>query len=221
MGATGNFNLCTAACHFQFFTPARGFDLPAFGHFCFAGHGLQARLQGPIGLNKCINRAVGFLLNGQHRALQQSQPLWIQILFRQPFGTGLGYRIQQLTGGMIGIHEEALITQCHLQQRQFQAIDQCISNTGFAQIALQLVDKHHQQIEGVMVGLRQRHPMPLQLARLCQQDLPVFIHRIGTDIAGAHPLQPSQHVVMLQELADALVTRTRAQLAKQAATLIQ
>jgi len=158
--------------HFQLLAAARGLDLAAFAHFILARGRLQAALQCMVGRNEGVVAGVRVLVHGPDRALQQAQPLRIEVVLAQPARAGQRDRIQQHARRVRAIDEEAVVAQGQLQQRQFQALDQCLARTAAAQFALQLGQEQAEQFEAIAVGLGERHAVPVHLPRLRQQRLP-------------------------------------------------
>ena len=64
---------------------------------------------------------------GTNRALQQAEPLWVEVVFAQPARACQRNRIKQHSRWVGGIGEEAVIAQGQLQQRKLQAFDQDLS----------------------------------------------------------------------------------------------
>ena len=93
-----------------------------------------ARCRGSGRPRRRSRRRLGVLLHGGDRPLQQAQPLQVDVVLGQPTGAAERHRIQQHPPRMSGIHEEAMVAQGELQQRQAQAFDQGLAVAALAQL---------------------------------------------------------------------------------------
>ena len=173
------------AGRFELLAPTRGIDMAALRHFRFPGLGLQVAGQVAQDLFEHLGVVLEFGQHAVDRTLHLLDQLAVVVAFIEPIQAALRDRIQQLPGRMRALAEEALVAQCHAQQRHLQLGHQL--RHGRVRIAVlgQVFVEQADQVDGVGVFLVQARDAAFRgdLAQLVQHVLLDVLHRARDQLA--------------------------------------